>query len=142
MQVGDDVLAALDYRLLGGDAAVGGDAQLERRKERVRDLVGGEDDVVVLEQALREQVAERVVLLVEGEDGGVGDACASWISGCVGGGEDCGELTGLLLVLDLLLAVVEQEELEPVFSVVVSFVRYVTVILLVVAEAAGGIVFD
>jgi hypothetical protein len=39
------------------------------------DLVGGEDNVVVLEEALREEVAKRVVFLVEGEDTGVGDAC-------------------------------------------------------------------
>jgi hypothetical protein len=40
----------------------------------VRDLVGGELDVRVLVQALGEEVAESVVLLVEGEDGGVRDA--------------------------------------------------------------------
>lgn len=40
----------------------------------MRDLVCCEDDVVILEEALREEVAERVVLFVEGEDCGVGDA--------------------------------------------------------------------
>jgi hypothetical protein len=39
------------------------------------DLVCGEDDVVILEEALREEVAEGVVFLVEGEDGGIGNAC-------------------------------------------------------------------
>lgn len=37
-------------------------------------FVRREDDVVVLEEALGEQVAEGVVLLVEGEDCGIGDA--------------------------------------------------------------------
>jgi hypothetical protein len=75
LEVLDDIAAALDDRILGRDGAVGRDTQLKGREERVGDLVGGEDDVVVLEEALREKVAEGVVLLIEREDGGVGDAC-------------------------------------------------------------------
>lgn len=41
----------------------------------MRDLVGGEHDGGVFEEALREQVAEGVVFFVEGEYGGVWDAC-------------------------------------------------------------------
>jgi hypothetical protein len=41
----------------------------------MRDLVRGEDNVVVLEEALRQEIAERVVFLVKGEDGRVGDTC-------------------------------------------------------------------
>lgn len=37
-------------------------------------LVGGKDNVLVLEEALGEEVAERVVLLVEREDGCVGNS--------------------------------------------------------------------
>lgn len=40
------------------------------------DFVSGEGDLGVLEEALREEVAERVVFLVEGEDGSVGHACS------------------------------------------------------------------
>ena len=36
-------------------------------------LVGGKDNVLVLEEALGEEVAERVVFLVEREDGCVGN---------------------------------------------------------------------
>jgi hypothetical protein len=50
-----------------------------------------------------------------------------------------GVLTRLLLVLDLGLAVVEEEELEPVFIIVVSLVRHVASVLLVVAESAVGV---
>jgi hypothetical protein len=74
LEVLNDVPAALDDGVLGCDGAVGRDAELEGRKERMRDLVCGEDNVVVLEEALRQQVAERVVFLVEGEDGRVRDA--------------------------------------------------------------------
>jgi hypothetical protein len=74
-QVVNDLAAGVDDRLLGCNGAVGLDAELEGREEGVGHLVGGEHDGVVLEEALREEVAERVVLLVEGEDGGVGDAC-------------------------------------------------------------------
>jgi hypothetical protein len=42
----------------------------------VRDLVGREGDGRILEETLREEVGEGVVLLVEGEDGSVGNACA------------------------------------------------------------------
>jgi hypothetical protein len=85
-EVADYVLAAPDDGILGGDGAVGGDAQLEGREQRMGDLVGGEDDVVVLEETLRKEVAERVVLLVKGEDGRVGDAWVRGISMKRGGG--------------------------------------------------------
>jgi hypothetical protein len=42
----------------------------------MRDLVCGEHDGRVLQEPLREEVAERVVFFVEGEDGCVGDACS------------------------------------------------------------------
>ena len=86
VQVHNDVPAALDDRILGCDSAVGGDAELESREERVGDFVRREDDVVVLEEALGEEVAERVIFFVEGEDGGVGDACSLVRSDNWGGG--------------------------------------------------------
>lgn len=73
-EISYDIATALDDRVLGCDGAVGRDAQLEGCEERVRYFVGGEDDVIVLEEALREKVAERVVLFVEGKDSGVGNA--------------------------------------------------------------------
>jgi hypothetical protein len=87
------VPAAADNRLLGRHRPVCLHAQLERREERMRHFVRGEDDVVVFQEALREQVAESVVFFVEGEDGGVRDA-------------------GFFFVLDLFLAFVEEEEFE------------------------------
>lgn len=75
VQFGDNVLAALGDGLLGCDGPIGSDAQFEASEQRMRDFVGGEVDVGVLVQALGEEVAERVVFLVEGEDSGVGDAC-------------------------------------------------------------------
>jgi hypothetical protein len=74
LEVLNDVPAALDDGILGCDGAVSRNAELKGRKQRMRDLVCGEDNVVVLEEALRQQVAERVVFLVEGEDGRVRDA--------------------------------------------------------------------
>jgi hypothetical protein len=53
-----------------------------------------------------------------------------------------GRLTGLLLVLDLLLAVVEKEELESTFGVMVSFMRDKTVVLGRVAESTIRVVLD
>jgi hypothetical protein len=107
LEVLDDVLAALDDGVLRGDGAVGRDAKLEGREERMGDLVCGEDNEVILEEALGEEIAKRVVFLVEGEDGGVGDACVGESVGRVWRG--CcqwARLTGLLLVLDFRLAVV------------------------------------
>jgi hypothetical protein len=52
-------------------------------------FVRGEHDGGVLEEALREEVAERVVFFVEGEDGCIGDA---WSSG--GGVSNSGNVQG------------------------------------------------
>jgi hypothetical protein len=91
----NDVAAAMDDRLLGCDGAVGLDAELEGREEGVRHLVGGEHDGGVLEEALREQVAEGVVLLVERKDSRVGDACAQGLGLAGGiGGESWGVAHG------------------------------------------------
>ena len=72
LQVLDNVPAGADDCVLGRDGAVSLNAELESREERVRDFVRGEYDVVVLEETLREQVAKRVVLFVEREDGCMG----------------------------------------------------------------------
>jgi hypothetical protein len=74
-QIKNNIAAGGDDRLLRCNGAVGLDAELEGREEGVGHLVGGEHDSLVLEEALREQVTERVVFLVEGEDGRVGYAC-------------------------------------------------------------------
>jgi hypothetical protein len=71
-----NILAAQDDRLLGCLRPIGCDAQLEGRKERVGDFVRREGDILVFVEALREQVAERVVFLIESKNGGVGGAWA------------------------------------------------------------------
>lgn len=75
LKILNNVPASADDGVFGGDGAIGLDAELEGSEERVGHLVRGEADVVVLEEALGEQVAERMILLVEGEDGGIRDAC-------------------------------------------------------------------
>jgi hypothetical protein len=75
LQILNDVAATANDGLLGCDAAVGLHAELEGCEERMGNLVGGEDDVVVLEEALRKEIAKGMILLVEREDGGVGDPC-------------------------------------------------------------------
>ena len=47
------------------------------RNKRVRNFVAREGDVVVLEETSADQVAQGVILLVEGEDRGGGDAYIS-----------------------------------------------------------------
>jgi hypothetical protein len=53
--------------------------EFKSSEERVGDFVRGEHDGGVLEEALREEVAERVVFFVECEDGRVGDACSALV---------------------------------------------------------------
>lgn len=72
-QIRNNILATLHHRILGRDAAIRRDAQVERREERVGYLVRGEGDVRVLEEALGYEVPEGVIFFVEGEDLGVGD---------------------------------------------------------------------
>ena len=78
IQIPNDILAALDNGVLGCNRAVGRDAKLKGREERVRHLVRRKGDVGIFKEALREEVRECVVLLVEGEYGGVGDAYVAW----------------------------------------------------------------
>lgn len=77
LKVLHNVPAATDDGILGCDGTVSLDAELESRKERMRNFVGGKDDVLVLEEALGEQVTKRVVFLVEGEDRSVRNACCA-----------------------------------------------------------------
>jgi hypothetical protein len=116
VQILDDILAAPDDGLLRCDCAVGLHAELEGSEERVRNFVGREDDVVVLEETLGEEVAECVILLVECEDGGIGYACVALLARFAE--LRFAQLTGLFLVLNLLLAVVQQEELESRWHIV------------------------
>ena len=74
LQLLHKLIARLHHRLLGRHLAIRLHAQLEDREERVRDLVGGEEDVRRAGQLVAEQVAESVVFFVEGEEGCVGDA--------------------------------------------------------------------
>lgn len=82
VKLGDELAAGLDEGVLRGDLAVGVDAQLEGGEERVRDLVGGEGDVVGAVQLVAQHVGQRVVFLVEGEERGVGDLCGALLVLC------------------------------------------------------------
>ena len=75
LKFSDELAAGLDNGGLGSDLAVGVDAELESGKERVRDFVGGEGDVLHAEQLVAQHVGEGVVLLVESEESGVRDLC-------------------------------------------------------------------
>ena len=75
LQLSDELTASLDDGGFGSDVAVGVDAELEGRKERVRDLVGGEGDVLHAVELVAEHVGEGVIFLVESEESGVCDLC-------------------------------------------------------------------
>lgn len=75
LELGDELTAGLDQGRLGGDLAVGVDAELEGGEQRVRDLVGGEGDVLEAEELVAQHVGESVVFFVEREQGGVSDLC-------------------------------------------------------------------
>lgn len=68
VQVADDVAASPDDGGLGGHGSVGLDAQIEGGEERVRGPVGGEENVLVGQEARGEEVAHGVVFFVEVED--------------------------------------------------------------------------
>lgn len=75
LQLSDELTASLDDGGFGRDLTVGVDAKLKGRKERMRDLVGGEGDVIHAVQFVAEHVGEGVILFVESEQCGVGDLC-------------------------------------------------------------------
>lgn len=75
LQLSDELAASLDDCSFGGDLAVGVNAELEGRKERVRDLVGSEGDVLHAVELVAEHVGEGVIFLVESEESGVCDLC-------------------------------------------------------------------
>jgi hypothetical protein len=75
LQLSDELAAGFDDCGFGCDFAVGVDAELEGRKERVRDLVGGEGDVLHAVELVAEHVGEGVIFLVESEESGVCDLC-------------------------------------------------------------------
>lgn len=75
LQLSDEFTTSLDDCGFGCDLAVGVNAELEGRKERVRDLVGGEGDVLHAVELVAEHVGEGVVFLVESEESGVCDLC-------------------------------------------------------------------
>jgi hypothetical protein len=75
LQLGDEFATGFDDGGFRCDVAVGVNAELEGRKERVRDLVGGEGDVLHAEELVAEHVCEGVIFLIECELSGVGDLC-------------------------------------------------------------------
>lgn len=75
LQLCDELTAGLDDGGFGSDLAVGVNAELEGRKERVRDLVSGEGDVIHAVELVAEHVGEGVIFLVESEESGVCDLC-------------------------------------------------------------------
>ena len=52
MQILDNVLIVVDNSLLRRNRAVSLDTQLKRCKQRMQDLIGREDNVFILKQAL------------------------------------------------------------------------------------------
>jgi hypothetical protein len=76
LQLSNELTAGFDDGGFGCDITVGVDAELECREEGMRDLVGGECDVVHTVELVAEHVGEGVVFLVESEESGVGDLCA------------------------------------------------------------------
>jgi hypothetical protein len=75
LELGDEFAAGFDDGSFGCDVAVGVNAELESRKERVGDLVGGEGDVLHAVELVAEHVGEGVIFLVECELSGIGDLC-------------------------------------------------------------------
>lgn len=68
------VLACLDDCVSRAQLPVCLHAHVEDGEQRVRDLVGGEDDVRGFDELRAEEIAERVVLLVESEHGRIRNA--------------------------------------------------------------------
>jgi hypothetical protein len=83
LKFSDELATGLDNGGLGSDLAVGVDAELESGKERVRDFVGGEGNVLHAEQLIAQHVGEGVVLLVESEESGVRDLCWEMLAVCL-----------------------------------------------------------
>lgn len=87
LQVLDNICASLHNGVLGCQFSIGLDAQFKGCEKRVRDFVGGEEDLGRLDEACAEEVAESVVFLVKSEDCGIGHAysvlgtmqCKGWI---------------------------------------------------------------
>ena len=64
----DDISTRDHNRFLGCPLAVGRHSEIEVREERMWYNVSGEDDLGIFVKTLRDEVAERVILLVESED--------------------------------------------------------------------------
>ena len=74
----NQVSTSSDDGILRSEGSIGLDAQLKGSEQRVRDFVGGEEDVGRLCEFGAEEVGEGVIFLVEGEDSCVGDTCVIW----------------------------------------------------------------
>lgn len=72
--------------------------------------VSSKGDVAVLQKLVTEKIAQGVVLLVEGEDGGVGSTCQPIISK-VRSDEDWMKITGVDVLFNLLLIGSKKERL-------------------------------
>ena len=78
LQLLNQVSTSSDDGILRSEGSIGLDAQLKGSEQRVRDFVGGEEDVGRLCEFGAEEVGEGVIFLVEGEDSCVGDTCVIW----------------------------------------------------------------
>lgn len=94
-QVGDEVLAAVHHGIFRCDIAISLDSELEVGKEGMWNLVAGEHNMRVFEEMGTEHVRERMILLLECEDGCVGSA-------------------GICCLRALLFAVPQKEQLESI----------------------------
>jgi hypothetical protein len=70
----DQITTGANDGVLGGELAISLDTQFKGCEQRVRDLVGGEENVGGSGEFGAEKVGQGVVFLVEGEDCGIGDA--------------------------------------------------------------------
>ena len=78
LQLLNQVSTSSDDGVFGCQGSIGLDAQFKGCEQRVRDFVGGEEDVGRLCEFGAEEVGEGVIFLVEGEDSCVGDTCVIW----------------------------------------------------------------
>jgi hypothetical protein len=112
LQLLNQVSTSSDDGVLGSEWSIGLDTQFKGCEQRVRDFVGGEQDVGWLCEFGTEEVGEGVVFLVEGEDCCVGDTCGIKALEREGGREGKTKLTGFGCPGYFLFAVAEEEELE------------------------------
>lgn len=75
LQILNNIGASLNNGIFGAQLAISLNAQLDVGEEGVRGLVGSEEDVGGLVEVVAEEIAESVVLLVQGEESSIWHTC-------------------------------------------------------------------